>query len=144
MSSSSIPTSALYVRVPATTAEKLDRAAHSLGVPKKELVVGLISRYVNPDDEADLGRLATLAQPRRVTVDLSEPGLTVGTYSYREYPLPEVLTAEQAGQLLQLPPEMVIGLAGSGELPGRRLGGEWRFSKAGLLAWLAGSPSQGP
>lgn len=139
MPAASTPTSALYVRVPATTAEKLDRAAHSLGVPKKELVVGLISRYVNPDDEADLGRLASLAQPRRVTVDLSEPGLTVGTYSYQEYPLPEVLTADQAAQLLQLSTETVIGLAGSGEIPGRRLGGEWRFSKAGLLAWLAGS-----
>jgi excisionase family DNA binding protein len=144
MPNASEPTSALYVRLPATTAEKLDRAAHSLGVPKKELVVGLISRYVNPDDEADLERLASLAQPRRLTVDLGEPALTVGTYSYREYSVPEVLTAEQAGQLLQLSAETVIELAGSGELPGRRLGGEWRFSKAGLLAWLAGSPQQEP
>jgi excisionase family DNA binding protein len=30
-------------------------------------------------------------------------------------------------------------LAESGDLPGRRIGGEWRFARAALLAWLAAS-----
>jgi excisionase family DNA binding protein len=30
----------------------------------------------------------------------------------------------------------VAELAEAGELPGRRLGGEWRFSREAVLAWL--------
>lgn len=89
-------------------------------------------------------RLASLAQPRRVTVDLGEPALAVGHYAFHEYQLPEVLTPEQAGQLLQLPAQTLIGLAESGDVPGRRIAGEWRFSKAALLAWLGGSPRPSP
>jgi hypothetical protein len=32
----------------------------------------------------------------------------------------------------------VASMAESGELPGRKLGGYWRFSRAGLIGWLAG------
>jgi excisionase family DNA binding protein len=49
-----------------------------------------------------------------------------------------VLTLEQLGALLELDPELVRGLAEEGELPGRKLGEEWRFSRAAVLAWLAG------
>ena len=30
-------------------------------------------------------------------------------------------------------------LAEAGELPGRRIGGEWRFLRQALLAWLGGA-----
>ena len=33
----------------------------------------------------------------------------------------------------------VVKLASEGELPGRRIGGEWRFSRSAVLAWLGGS-----
>jgi excisionase family DNA binding protein len=49
-----------------------------------------------------------------------------------------VLTLEGAAELLQLEPDAVAELAASGELPGRRIGDEWRFSRAAVLAWLAG------
>ena len=127
----SVPTSALYVRLPAGEAEKLDRAAQALGIHKKDLVAGLVSRYVDPDTQRGLGELGALATPRRVTL---EPG--VGSYSFHQYELPEVLTPEQAAQLLQLAVQVVIGLAESGDLPGRNLDGDWRFSRAGLVAWL--------
>jgi hypothetical protein len=129
-------TSALYVRLPGEEADKLDRAAQALGVHKKDLVAGLVSRYVDPDTQRGLGELGELATPRRVTVELGENAPAVGSYSFHPYELPEVLTPEQAGQLLQLAAQVVIGLAESGELPGRKLDGEWRFSRAGLVAWL--------
>ena len=117
-------------------AEKLDRAAQALGIHKKDLVAGLVSRYVDPDTQHGLGELDELTAPRRVTVELGESAPAVGYYSFQQYELPEVLTPEQAGQLLQLSEHVVIGLAESGELPGRKLDGEWRFSRAGLVAWL--------
>jgi excisionase family DNA binding protein len=132
----SLPTNALYVRLPAGEAEKLDRAAQALGIHKKDLVAGLVSRYVDPDTQRGLGELDKLATPRRVTLELGESSPALGSYSFHQYELPEVLTPEQAAQLLQVAAQIVIALAESGELPGRKLNGEWRFSRAGLVAWL--------
>lgn len=52
--------------------------------------------------------------------------------------LPEVLTVEQAGRLLQLPPDTVRKLLSARRLPGRKIGREWRLSKESLLAFVAG------
>lgn len=52
--------------------------------------------------------------------------------------LPEVLTPEQAGELLQYHPKTVMRLAREGRIPGRKVGGQWRFSREALLAWLSG------
>lgn len=48
-----------------------------------------------------------------------------------------MLTAEQAGQLLQIPESVVLELAEAGRLPGRKLGAVWRFARAALVDWLA-------
>ena len=132
------PETALYVRIPATAVDKLDRAAEALGVHKKDLVAGLVSKYVDPDSRHGLSALGALSQPRRVTVDLGEPGPTLGSYSFQPYDPPEVLNAEQAAQLLQIDEAVVVQLAEAGKLPGRKLGTVWRFSRAALVAWLAG------
>ena len=73
-----------------------------------------------------------------MTLDLGEPSPTLGTYSFQPYDPPEVLNSEQAGQLLQIDERIVIELAEAGKLPGRKLGPVWRFSRAALVAWLAG------
>jgi excisionase family DNA binding protein len=138
MSKKTPPETALYVRLPATAVDKLDRAAEALGVHKKDLVAGLVSKYVDPDTRQGLSALGSLSQPRRVTVDLGEPSPTLGTYSFQPYDPPEVLNAEQAAQLLQIDENVVIELAEAGKLPGRKLGAVWRFSRAALVAWLAG------
>jgi excisionase family DNA binding protein len=136
MPRSASPTSALYVRLPAAEADKLDRAAQALGVRKKDLVTGLVSTLVDPESEKGLAALSELAT-RRLTLDLGDPSLQVGSYSFHPYDLPEVLTAEQAAQLLQLGEQVVVQLAETGQLPGRKLGTAWRFSRAGLVAWLS-------
>jgi Helix-turn-helix domain len=136
MPRASLPTSALYVRLPTAEADKLDRAARALGVPKKVLVTELVATLADPDGGGVPGGSGELA----MRPSEPEPGgasMPLGFYSFHTHELPEVLTAEQAGQFLQLAEAVVIELAESGRLPGRRLGGAWRFSRAGLISWLS-------
>jgi excisionase family DNA binding protein len=108
--------SALFVRLPAPAAEKLDRAAETLGLRKKDIVATLVSRH------------------------LGERGQALGSYSFQPYDAPdppEVMDPEQAASFLQIEPEIVIEMAEAGKLPGRKLGKVWRFSRAALVAWLA-------
>jgi len=132
---------ALYVRLPTKAFDKLDRAADVLGVSKKDLIAGLVTKYVDPDSKRGLTALGALSEPRRVTIDMGGTGPTLGSYSYQPHDPPEVMNVEQTGQLLQLDDKVVIELAESGELPGRKLGSQWRFSRAAVLAWLS-TPEQ--
>jgi excisionase family DNA binding protein len=50
----------------------------------------------------------------------------------------EVLTGEQLAELLQVDVKTVRSLAARGQLPGRKIGREWRFSRRAVLDWLAG------
>ena len=45
----------------------------------------------------------------------------------------------QAADLLQVSEGEVQALAERGELPGRRIGDQWRFARSALLTWLAES-----
>jgi excisionase family DNA binding protein len=73
---------------------------------------------------------------RRVTVETLDRGdLTIGHHSFHPRSL-EVLTPEDAAELLQVDPDVVLELARAGTLPGRELGGEWRFARVALLEWL--------
>lgn len=48
----------------------------------------------------------------------------------------EVLTLTQAAQLLQLCNETVSKYASDGEIPGRKIGTDWRFLRSDLLAFI--------
>jgi len=48
----------------------------------------------------------------------------------------EILTPAQLAGLLQVEEAIVVELAESGELPARKIGEEWRFSRSAILAWL--------
>lgn len=106
------PTSPLFVRLPAASAERLNRAAFELKTPKRELVAALVDRYLGSDDVV-IGRAAT---------QIAEP---------------DVLTLAQLAELLQVDEKTVRSLAAKGELPGRKLGRQWRFSRQAVLDWLA-------
>ena len=126
----------LFVRLPTAAVEKLDRAAEALGMRKKDLVAGLVSRYVDPTARAASTRSGSLST-REITLELVEPASTRGSYSFQPYDPPEVMTAAQAAAV---PPDRgggVIEMAAAGKLPGRRLGAGWRFSRAALVAWLS-------
>jgi excisionase family DNA binding protein len=127
---------ALFVRLPANAVDKLHRAAERLGVKKKDLVANLVSKYVDPDSHRGLHALGSLST-HKVTVDLADSGPTLGSYSFQPYDPPEVMNAAQAGQFLQIDEAVVIELAEAGKLPARKLGDQWRFSRAALVSWLA-------
>src|ERR671936_397097 len=95
----------LFVRLPAAAAEKLDRASFELKTPKRELVAGLVERHLGLT-EAVVGRAA---------VSGTEP---------------DVLTVEQLARLLQVDEKSVRSLAASGDIPGRKIGRHWRFSRS--------------
>jgi excisionase family DNA binding protein len=54
-----------------------------------------------------------------------------------------ILTIEEAAQLLKAPTDTVSELLESGDLPGRRVGGEWRTTTRALVTFVdGGMPSQ--
>ncbi|MGE0867879.1 MAG: helix-turn-helix domain-containing protein [Kofleriaceae bacterium] len=135
MSRKTRPETPLYVRLPHNAVEKLHRAAQALGINKKDLVAGLVTRYVDPDTQRGLSMLGTLAG--RVVPQPSDAAPQMGAYSFQPYDPPQIMNAQQAGQYLQIDERTVIELAEEGKLPGKKLGPVWRFSREALVAWLS-------
>src|SRR4051794_31761863 len=104
----------LFVRLPSEEAERLDRAVATLRTSKRELVTRLLVEKL--DD------------------------VLVGHADFRPYPPADVLTAAEAAELLQADEAVVLELAEAGDLPGRKVGGEWRFARAAVLRWLDSAP----
>jgi excisionase family DNA binding protein len=126
---------ALFVRLTAAQAERLDQAANAIPAHKKDLIGGLVETYVDPTTEAGLDRLRKLAKTP-VVIDLGADAPVVGHAEFRPSPL-EVLDPAQAAELLAVGEAEIVELAEAGELPGRKIGGAWRFSRAALLEWLS-------
>jgi excisionase family DNA binding protein len=103
----------LYVRLPETAAEKLDRAAFELRTPKQNLVAQLVENH-----------------------------LTVGKHSFFPNAVEEVLTADEAAELLRSDAATVTAMAEDGTLPGRKVGDDWRFARSALLNWLSGDEEE--
>jgi excisionase family DNA binding protein len=110
-------TTPLFVRLPRREADLLDRVAFEGRISKRELVTSLVQRYLDTETAAEL---------------------VLGRAHFRPAETHDVLTLEQAAALLQVDAAEVAALAEAGELPGRRIGGGWRFPRAALLAWLGG------
>ena len=101
----------LYVRLPREQALALDRLVDTTGQRKQQVVSELLA------DRLEVGR-----------IDINEsPGSAAE----------EVLTLSELAKLLRLPADAVEALAKDGELPGRRIGGEWRFARSAVLEWLS-------
>jgi len=63
--------------------------------------------------------------------------MSVGRAWFRPAEELEILTPAQLAGLLQVEEETVIGMAERKEIPARKVGEEWRFSRDAVLAWLA-------
>jgi excisionase family DNA binding protein len=48
----------------------------------------------------------------------------------------EVLNVEEAAEFLGFAPYTIREKARDGQIPGRKIGGEWRFSRRRLLEWI--------
>jgi excisionase family DNA binding protein len=129
-------TAALFVRLPLEEAEKLDRFAFERRIPKRDVVRTLLAEHL---DEADViwHRPAPPPPPFPPT-----PEVVVGRAEFTPAEAQEVLTVEQAAELLQVEPDAVAALADAGELPGRKIGEEWRFLRSAVLGWLAADASE--
>ena len=123
-------TAALFVRLPLEEAEKLDRFAFERRLPKRDVVRRLVAERL---DDADVlwHRPAPFTRPLP-----PDSEVVFGRADFVPAPAPEVLTVEQAAELLQTESEAVRALADAGELPGRKIGDEWRFLRRAVLAWL--------
>ena len=98
----------LFMRLPSAAAEQLDRIARDRGASKREIV----SRLILDND------------------------LNVGQHAFHPLVEPAVLTPQEAAELLQVDEQLLLELVAAKQLPGRRLGGQWRFSRDALLKWL--------
>jgi excisionase family DNA binding protein len=106
---------ALFVRIPATQARALARLAADSGRRKQEVVAELLAR----------------------AIPAGESGPVLGRHAFRPYEQADVLTLEELAELLSVDAAAIEQLADSGELPGRRIGGAWRFARVAVLEWLA-------
>jgi PTS system nitrogen regulatory IIA component len=48
----------------------------------------------------------------------------------------DVLNVEETAEFLGFAPYTIREKAKDGEIPGRKIGGEWRFSRRQLLEWI--------
>src|SRR5688500_8530844 len=119
----------LYVRLPSAHAERLDRAAFEMKASKQDIVTGLIARYVAPGSTDRL---------RRVVIEAGEEQMATGRHTFTPSGESDVLTLAQLADLLQVDEDDARELADAGEIPGRRIGEEWRFARWAVLRWLAG------
>jgi excisionase family DNA binding protein len=124
-------TAALFVRLPLEEAEKLDRFAFERRIPKRDVVRTLLAERLDDADVIWHRSLPPLPVPPGAEV-------VVGRAEFHPADGSEVLTVEQAAVLLQVEPDDVSALADAGELPGRKIGDEWRFLRSAVLAWLGG------
>lgn len=63
-------------------------------------------------------------------------------WDYRE--LPEIVTSGEAAAYLRVDRHTVVNLAGSGKLPGFKVGGQYRFFRDELRAYLEQLQRAGP
>jgi excisionase family DNA binding protein len=112
----SAPRAALFVRIPAAQARQLDSRARALGRTKQDVVAELLATSLVSLDRSPAG------QPPPDRPD-------------------EVLTLAELAELLKLDAAAIMVRVDAGELPGRRFGDQWRFSRRAVLAWLDGSDS---
>ena len=108
--------------------DEVEHFRMATGLPRKKKM--LVTFMARGESESE-GEPALDAEPGRGPL---RPG--VGNATFRTFDAPEVLSLEEAAELLQVEPGDVETLAAAGELPGRKIGEAWRFSRAAVLRWL--------
>jgi excisionase family DNA binding protein len=117
------PTRAVYARLPPQVADKLDRAAARLGLSKRDVLTTLVSDHLDLERDGVMWRPSPTPTTRIISGELHDA----------------VLDLAEAAELLRVSENDLQALAESGEVPGRRIGSVWRFSRQALLHWLGES-----
>lgn len=55
----------------------------------------------------------------------------------------QIMTIREVSEYLRMGESTVYRLANEGKLPGRKIGGAWRFSRNELDRWVAQPPEKG-
>jgi excisionase family DNA binding protein len=105
----------LFVRLPKQQVAALGRLADRTGRSKQHLLSELLADRLT-SGTLSVGRVE-VANPPDVTDD-------------------DVLTLEEAATLFKVSPAAIQAAAERGDVPGRRFGKDWRFSRLTLLTWL--------
>jgi excisionase family DNA binding protein len=100
---------ALFVRLPAQVMASVDELVRVTGRTKQSLVTDLVETALATESGA------------KTQVDDA------------------VLDLNEVATLLRVRPEQVVARVGDGDLPGRRFGDEWRFSRDAVMRWLDGA-----
>ncbi len=58
-----------------------------------------------------------------------------------EFQVREIMTPREAAEYLSVHVRTIYRLAKHGDIPGRKIGGSWRFKKDALDEWLSGKDS---
>lgn len=56
--------------------------------------------------------------------------------------MPSILTIEELGEYLRIPPEIIEKEARRGRIPGRHIADTWRFLKSAIDQWLSQQSSR--
>jgi len=128
---------ALFVRIPVEEADKLHQVALRLKASKREVIRHLLAD-LDPERDDILWHRPAPSPPVPLTAPLGGAELVVDRAEGPAQPA-EVLDAAAVAELLSTDEAAVVELAEAGELPGRRVGGEWRFLRRAVLAWLGGA-----
>ena len=102
---------ALFVRLPTEVMASVDELVKVTGRTKQALVTEFVEAAVG-----SASGVACKSEPSSAVLDLDEVAL-----------------------LLRLQPDQVVSRVGDGDLPGRRFGDEWRFSREAVMRWLDGA-----
>lgn len=108
----------VFIRLPENQADRLDRACAAQHMTKQAFV-----------SSAVLSRLDGVDAHTSLVAGDCQPDV--------------VLTLEEVAALLRLDESAVRTRVEAGDLPGRRFGDEWRFSRAGVMSWLAAAEEHG-
>jgi excisionase family DNA binding protein len=124
---------ALFVRLPREEADKLDRFVFERRIPKRDVVRRLVAEHL---DDTDIIWQRPVPPPTPIPPDAD---VVVGRADFVPTEAPEVLDVDEVAELLQVEADAVRELAEAGDLPGRKIGDEWRFLRRAVLAWLGGA-----
>jgi excisionase family DNA binding protein len=112
--------SALFVRIPTATAKKLETHAKRAGRSKQDIVATLITAGLQkPSVSSSAGSVVPIAAVAPEVTD--------------------ILTLDELSAYLRIDREELEKRLQTQEIPARRFGSEWRFSREAINRWMEGT-----
>jgi excisionase family DNA binding protein len=102
----------VFIRLPEAQVRRLEQACGTRGMTKQAFVSQAVISRLDGETGPGVGR-----------------AIGVGP--------DEVLTLDELAELLKIDPGALRRRVEKGQVPGRRFGAEWRFSRSGILSWLS-------